>query len=351
MPSNKILIIEDEAVTAIFMQRILEKRGYSVKYESVVGKDTFSAIENFSPDLIIMDIWLKSERDGIEYALEVKNRYAIPVIFITAFSDEDTFARAIVAEPYGYIIKPVNDKELIITVDIALYKHGIDRAMKESEKRYRELANHIQKIREEERVMIAREIHDELGQDLTAIKMDISMMKSSPVGKDPSWQSKFDDLSELVNSAINTVRRIASDLRPGILDDIGLAAAIEWKAGDIQKRTGLVCNLFFEGEEVSIEQSKSVHVYRIFQESMTNVIRYSSATEVNINFGVINGVLMLKVSDNGRGIEQEEMNSPKSLGITGMKERASACGGQLVIKTEKGKGTTLITLIPVEKKN
>jgi len=221
--------------------------------------------------------------------------------------------------------------------------------IRKSRNQLRSLAERLQMIREEERASIAREIHDDLGQTLTALKMDISWMKKNPGMTEEIRTEKINTMLGLTDSTIQTVKRIATELRPGILDDLGLIPAIEWETEEFRKRTGIKCNLEISVGEITIEDNISIAVFRIFQESLTNIARHSGATKVDLAIKSKGNLIQMEITDNGVGITEEQMRSPKSLGLMGMNERVSFFGGKLAIsKSEKG-GTTVMVYIPIVK--
>ncbi|OHD70947.1 MAG: hypothetical protein A2W19_08250 [Spirochaetes bacterium RBG_16_49_21] len=344
----KIFIVEDEPIEALDLKHILGRLGYSVTGAAMSGEECIRQIPSDPPDLIIMDIRLRGDMDGIDAAAELRKKYDIPIIFATAFSDKTSLTRAKLTEPYGYIIKPYDERNLYTTIEMSLDKYRIDRRLKESEIKYRNLSSHLQSLREAERTQIAREIHDELGQSLTALKMDISWIKNRlPSGQNDLFE-KMGAMSSLVDTIIDTVRRISSELRPGILDDLGLHAAIEWCADEFQKRNRIPCRVSCNTDDLDIDEMKSITIYRIFQESLTNIIRHAHATEVAVSLVREGDALILTVQDNGRGISEEEINDPSSLGIIGIRERALSCGGTAFISGVTGRGTTVKTVIPLE---
>jgi signal transduction histidine kinase len=205
-------------------------------------------------------------------------------------------------------------------------------------------------IREEERATIAREIHDDLGQSLTALKMDISWVKNNPEMDVKAKTAKFDMMLDLTNSTIQTVKRIATELRPGILDDLGLVPAIEWQAAEFQNRFKIQCNVSINKSDVIIKDEISIAVFRIFQETLTNVARHSGATKVDVilNFYDDDNLIM-EITDSGVGIDEEQINSLKSLGLFGMRERVNILKGKMEITGKPGKGTKVRVSIPVTK--
>lgn len=220
----------------------------------------------------------------------------------------------------------------------------------------RALSARLQSIREDERMRIAREIHDELGQVLTGLKIDVVSLakKLSDINAKAEFgqlMEKTQSIANLINSAILTVRKISTELRPGLLDALGLIAAIEWQAKEFEKRTGIKCRLKLPPDSVVLDQNRSIAIFRIFQEIMTNVARHSLATEVSINIEDREDYLHLEARDNGRGIRASEFSNPKSLGLLGMRERALLLGGEVSIRGVQGKGTTVLLRVPFQSNN
>jgi len=210
----------------------------------------------------------------------------------------------------------------------------------------RALAARLQNIREEERKRVAREIHDELGQALTAIKIDlISLIRDLPPGSRPP-EPRTEALLKLVDGTILAVRRISTDLRPGILDDLGLVATVEWAGEEFEARTGTRCQLTLPPDDLDIDPERATAVFRIFQETLTNVARHAEASAVEVRLTEEGGDLILEVHDNGKGIPEERLSTGRSLGILGMRERAVLLGGDLTIRGIPGAGTTVSVRIP-----
>jgi PAS domain S-box-containing protein len=221
--------------------------------------------------------------------------------------------------------------------------------LESSHERLRALAAHLQAAREEERTRVAREIHDELGQALTGLKMDLSWLrKKLPKEHDP-LREKTDSMLALMDQTIQSVRRISTELRPGVLDDLGLTAAIEWQIQEFQKRTGIKCQLAARLEDIDIDRPRSTALFRIFQETLTNIARHAHATRVRIKLQQHNGDVSLQVQDNGHGIPKNKLSDSRSLGILGMRERALLLGGEVTLQGVRGKGTKVTARIPVER--
>jgi len=215
----------------------------------------------------------------------------------------------------------------------------------------RRLNAHLQTIREEERTSIAREIHDELGQQLTGLKMDASWLRKKIGAEDYSLQEKLNGMMSLIDDTVKTVRRIASDLRPGVLDDLGLAAALEWQSSEFEKRTGIACHFYSDVRELQIEKDLATGIFRIYQETLTNVMRHSGATSVQSVLEQNETDLKLSVHDNGVGFDAIEAKNKKTLGLTGMRERALMLGGEIKINSKNDEGTLVVLTIPLHLKN
>jgi signal transduction histidine kinase len=211
----------------------------------------------------------------------------------------------------------------------------------------RALAARLQSVREEERMKVAREIHDELGQGLTAIKMELnSLLFEWPAEQKPS--KRTESITRLVDQAIQSVRKISTELRPGILDALGLVAAVEWAAAEFETRTGTRCRIDLPKEALQIDQERATAIFRIFQETLTNIARHAGATQADIRLArEADGSLILDVHDNGIGCSEERLAASGSLGILGMQERALLLGGEFLMSGVPNQGTRVLVRIPL----
>lgn len=216
----------------------------------------------------------------------------------------------------------------------------------QSRQRLRELALHIQYVKEEEAKRIAREIHDELGQALTALKMDLYWLVPRLSSDQTPLRDKISKMSKLIDTTVQSVRRISSELRPGILDDFGLSAAMEWQSKEFKDRTGIQCDFISEPESIVLDPDRSVAIFRIFQETLTNIVRHANATVVDVRLEENNSKVGLMVRDNGKGISENELLDSRSFGVIGMNERVNDLGGELIIHGLPDKGTTVSVRIP-----
>jgi len=211
----------------------------------------------------------------------------------------------------------------------------------------RTLASHLENIREDERTNIAREIHDELGQQLTGVKMDISWIKRNLGIRDEKVNAKIISALELVDGAITTVRKIATELRPSILDDLGVSEAIDWQAREFATRTGIIVNFTSNVADVKFPPAVSIAIFRIFQEALTNVARHANASAITSSLNKKDNSLVLIIADNGIGFNQTDQKSRKTLGLLGMEERVIALNGKYNISSKRGKGTAVSVQVPL----
>jgi len=220
--------------------------------------------------------------------------------------------------------------------------------IRESRELLRRLLGRLQSLVEEEKMHISREIHDQLGQALTALKWDLSRIRKRLLSDGLAKQSAGINKIELsVNRIIGTVRKIATELRPGILDELGVIAAIEWMARDFQKRTGIGCKVTIRAVDTISDSIRATAIFRIVQETLTNVVRHAAASQVDVILEEKDNTLIVEVGDNGIGILEERIFSSKSLGLLGIRERVLMLGGKIVIRGKPGKGTLVRVTLPV----
>jgi two-component system sensor histidine kinase UhpB len=325
----------------------------SPEKEWIEVNDRICSILGYSRDEIVQRTWLElTHPDDLPADIEQFNlilsgqieKYSMDKRFIR--KDGQVVWTSI---SVGCVRKPDGRVDYIIGLmeDISERKRA-EEQLKSSMGQLRTLSAHLQSIREEERAMMAREIHDELGQELTGLKMDLSWLVKRLSKNQKSLISKTESMLKLVDSTIQTVRKISSKLRPGVLDDLGIVAAIEWQTQDFRDRTGIKCELNSSVEDVELDRDRSTAVFRIFQETLTNVVRHAKATRIIVNVDEDAGNLILRVKDNGRGITESKISHPKSLGLLGMRERVLLFGGEVKISGIPGEGTTVTVTIPLK---
>jgi signal transduction histidine kinase len=239
--------------------------------------------------------------------------------------------------------------------EIKRLNEDLERRVVERTQQLRALSARLQTAREEERTRIAREIHDALGSALTALKWGLEELQklvpdSGGVVPLPTLREKIDGMMRLAGGTMHTVRRIAWELRPSILDDLGLMEAIEWQVQQFEAQTGIVCHYDCALEDFSLSPEQSTAVFRIFQEALTNVRRHANATRVDVTISKSAGDFTLTIRDNGRGIRDEERSGQLSLGLLGMQERAHLVGGRIDIAGSQGEGTVVTVRVPSSKR-
>ena len=224
------------------------------------------------------------------------------------------------------------------------------RQLNDTNKQLRNLSANLQNIQENERTAIAREIHDELGQQLTALKMEVSWLnKKMPYNL--ILKEKVNEILILIKSTLKTVRKIAFELRPNILDELGLITAIKWQGKELEKHTGIKTRFHTILKDFTPDRTLSTNIFRVYQEAITNVARHAKATRINSTLEVINDMIRVIIKDNGQGFDPDEAWKKNSLGLIGMKERALLLQAELFIESQKLKGTVVTLNVPLPKKN
>jgi signal transduction histidine kinase len=348
-------MLEDDLADAELTRFALRKGGVHFSVARVETKRAYlEQLQEHPPDLILSDYSLPgfNGHDALSIALEKCPE--APFIFVTGTMGEEVAIETLKRGATDYVLK-TRLSRLVPAVTRAL-REAIQRAehrkaeeqLRESHEQLRALSMYLQTVREEERTSIAREVHDELGQALTSCKLDLSWLANRLPRGQKVLLEKARELSAQMDSTIQTVRRISTELRPGVLDHLGLAAALEWQANEFQNRTGIRCDVRSNLRETQLDQNLNTTLFRIFQETLTNVIRHAGATRVTAHLKQTDGRIILEVEDNGRGITRSEISNTLSMGLLGMRERAALLGGWFKIgRLAPGKGTRVRVSIPV----
>jgi PAS domain S-box-containing protein len=246
--------------------------------------------------------------------------------------------------------KKLEKKSIVITYEDITDRKRAEAEIERSREQLRSLSAHLQSVREKERTRIARELHDELGQLLTALNTGLVLLNKKIPEVQASLRDQTGAMIDLVGMTMQTLKRIYMDLRPGMLDHLGLAVAIGWQAGEFEKRTGLRCKLTVDPEDLVLDPELSTDIFRIFQETLTNIARHAEATKIAVNLKRNARGVELTVRDNGKGIAEEQMTKPNSFGLLGIKERTHYWGGDVRISGKRGRGTTVKISIPIREK-
>ena len=351
-------MLEDDSADAELTKFALRKGGLNFSLERVDSKnDYIRQLHDNPPALILSDYSLPgfNGNDALEIAMEKCPE--TPFIFVTGTMGEEVAIQTLKSGATDYVLKtrlsrlmPAVQRALREAEERSQHRRA-EEQLRESHERLRALSVYLQTVREEERTRIAREVHDELGQALTSCKLDLSWIANKLPSDLKPLLDKTRSLTAHIDSTIQTVRRISSELRPGVLDHLGLVAAIEWQANEFQNRTGIKCDLRARVREPLPDQDLSTTFFRIFQETLTNVIRHAGATHVAVDLKEADGRITLEVKDNGRGIAREDISNTKSMGLLGMRERASLLGGVFRIGSlPGGKGTRVRVSIPLARR-
>ena len=483
-----ILIVEDEKIVAMDIAGSLKSVGYQVSGIVASGKEAIDLVEQTLPDLILMDIRIKGDIDGIKTAEIIQSRHDIPIVYLTAFADEDTLSRARITAPYGYIIKPFDKKTAHTMIEISLYKNSMEKKIKENERwlskilqysgdamiaidaygkikimnkvaeietgwkseevtgrdindvlkltdentreqingpiarlfsddheqditktailtdkeskekliagtaswikddknlttgivvvfrditkqrnvekereklfkkvslaqeRLKAVSKRLLEVQESERRHIARELHDEIGQILTAIKINIQT--AFKLAGSEKIETHLNEGVELIEEALFQVRKLSIDLRPSMLDDLGLVPALRWYVDRQSVRAGISAKVSVDDKIMRLPNEIEITCFRVAQEALTNIIKHSEATHVDIMLYYEEGDLHLKIVDDGIGFNffaavQRSLKG-ESMGILGMQERVELIGGKIKINSKAGNGTTVHTIFPGE---
>ena len=359
-----ILIVDDDAANVLAMKEVLATLG-SRLVTAHSGEEALRHVLEEDFAAILLDVRMPGI-DGFTTAQLIRERKRsrhTPIIFMTATSED--FAgmfRGYRAGGVDYIVKPIVPEVLRSKLAVFIGLHDMNRMLsaelaeralteqrlRASEEKLRALALHLQTVREDERIRIAREVHDDLGQGLTGLKFDIASFTRNYDTDDAATRGeKAAVLNATIDRIINAVRRISSGLRPEVLDEIGLAAAFEWQAREFSKRTGIRCQLNLSPQFSEPDKERATALFRIFQELLTNVARHANATKVTATLDSNPTAITLVVTDNGRGIRDEEIESRRSLGFLGLRERVLAFGGTVEATGQEGKGTCVAVTVPV----
>jgi signal transduction histidine kinase len=356
-----ILLVDDEPKNLLALSALLEDLGHHLLLARS-GEEALRCALEHELALILLDVRMPGI-DGFETAraLHARERSRLtPIIFLTAAADElGSVFRGYEVGAVDYLVKPLVPEVLLSKVSVFVELHRknaelirevserrqAEQRLRESEEQLRALASHVITVREQERAHIAREIHDELGQVLTALKIDIAWLSKRLEAS--TLLAKTQSMCQTVDDTIRTVRKISSGLRPEVLDDMGLVAAIAWQTTQFQKRAGVRCKSSLPSETVTFDKDLSTTMFRIYQELLTNVARHAQATRLDVELRTVDDRLVLKVSDNGVGIVPGDANGKTSLGLLGMRERALRLGGSVDISSARGSGTQVAVSIPM----
>jgi signal transduction histidine kinase len=349
----RILMVEDNRDDAELIQFALPKNGFAFEVQRVeTEREYVRALKLRPPDLILSDHALPGFDGFTALRLAREGCPSVPFIFVTGTMGEELAIETLKQGARDYVLKhrlgrlaPAVQGALREAAEREERNHALEQ-LRQSHEQLRALSVHLQHVREEERIRISRIVHDELGQDLTSLKLDLAWLGSHLPHHLEPLVLRTRQMAAHVDETIRTVQRVATELRPGILDHLGLAAAIEWQANEFQTRTGIGCRLVHSVDETILDEELNTAVFRIFQEALTNVARHAGATQVEVELHQKHGRLTLEIRDNGRGITPDQMTRVSSIGLLGMRERAALLDGTVEISARRGQGTRVLVSIP-----
>ena len=360
MKKPRLFIVEDETITSDHLRRLLAKLGYEIAGLAANGTSALEGIAETLPDLILADIGLEGEIDGIEVAARVHKTWRIPTVFLTAYTDPETLSRAKVTEPYGYIVKPFAAHELHATIEIALYEESQRAARRDeatltaqtlvrTKEELSAVTARLLNVHDNQQAEIARDLHDDLGQRVAALGMNLEMLwQKLPSETRGLHQPEFDKVLGQTNELQGSIRNISHRLHPSELDHLGLVVAVRQLADDFQRAQGAPIRFSTRNVPESLGRQVAVAFYRIAQEALTNARKYAGATELNIALTGSTNVLKMSIRDNGKGFDPQRQFRRRGLGLISMVERAEAVGGQVEIYSTLNEGTRILVTAPLD---
>jgi len=331
MDKSRILIVEDERITSDHLRRLLKRLGYDVVGIGSNGTEALTLLKKAHPDLLLVDVGLPGELDGIQIAQKAREIHDVPVIFLTAFSDPDTIRRARIPEPYGFIVKPFVEEELHATIEIALQQQALRRrrteeavattkVLSDTKEELRAVTARLFRIQEEERKQIARDLHDDVGQRVALLQISIELLWQK---LSPEFRKQYEaDLTGIVAdfAALSQhLRDISHQLHPSILDHLGLVTALKRLAENFENRYGRPTRVIAQNVPDQFSLELSVELYRIAQEALNNVVRHAGEdVTVTICLQGIQDGLDFSIRDTGTGMDTDNLKPSTGLGLKSM---------------------------------
>jgi signal transduction histidine kinase len=349
----KILVVDDDQDLLLISERLLKKDNYNVS-TAKDGQECFNAIRTDKPDLLLLDVDLP-DTNGIEICKKIKNDPELSTIFIIMLSgfkiDSENISEGLETGADGYLIKPIKNRELLARVEAAKRIIHAEKALRESEERLKQFTIHLLNIHEEEKILLATQLDNELSQILVALKMDIGMLKKKVLSENINTETeelflKLDHAYNMVSNSISTSMKFMSVLRNEALYLVGFVEAVKLYTSDFQTKYNIVSEFESNIVDFNTDQQKSTSLFRIFQNAMSNVAQHSKATKVRINLYKLEEKLVLEIWDNGIGFDTEKLSNPDSTGLIFMKERALLLNGELQVESLQDQGTNIRVEIP-----
>lgn len=349
MSKKRILLVEDEGMIAADLQNRLERMGFCVPAVAGSGDQALQLSRQSPFDLVLMDIRLKGDMDGVQAARVLRQERDVPIVYVTAYADTKTLERAKLTGPFGYLVKPVRDASLRAVVEIALQRHGLEHGVADELKQERErseaLAGRLSLAKESECRRLARELHDDAQQRLAAIAIELEIQQEES-SVSPEARAAMHNGSLKLRQLSRDLQRLSHNLHPRVLEELGLVAAIQRLCRECSVR-GLAVHFQHRQLPAVIPAPVAVCLYRVAQESLQNVVKHAGTGRARVSLEGSAAKVVLRVSDSGAGFDPEVARRGSPIGLRNMSDRVEGVGGTLQVASEPGKGTQVSASIPL----
>jgi signal transduction histidine kinase len=339
---GRILVVEDEAIVARDIEATLARAGYEVAGVHSTAASAIAGVNASRPELVLMDVALDGPFDGIDAAAAIRSQHDVGIVYLTAHADPGTVDRAKRTRPMGYVVKPFEDQELLAAVEVALFRRRAEK--REQRTSGQDARAALVEAREDAARRLARELHDEAGQLLTGLHLalhDISL------DLQPEQQERVRSLRKTLDRVQNDLRRIAHEMRPLILDDLGLDAALQSLVQGVAARSGLRVEIAGRVGR-RLPQVVEIALYRGVQEALANAVRHAHARTVKVALAATREAVRCAVRDDGNGFDPDAPRpGRRGLGLLGLQERLDVVHGTLRIQSQAGFGTEILIAIPL----
>lgn len=382
-PAARVLVVEDESVVGLDIRHRLIAMGYQVAGLALTGAEAIALASETRPDVILMDIRLRGPLSGIEAAERLRKDLDIPVVYLTAYADQTTIEQARISQPFGYVVKPFEDRELSITIEIARYRHKVERQLRENEARLlahqvelrarvaertaeltqlnerltlmnerlrleiaaRERAQAERAAAQEERRRLAQDIHDSVTQSVFSLIFTTQAARAAARhGMNDPIDETLAEVEDIARQALKDLRLLLYQLRSPLLDHGGLASALRYRLDAVESRAGVNATLIAPAD-LALSPAAEESAYRVAMEALNNSLKHARATEVSVELHSEGDNLVLTVTDNGVGFDTKTIGRSAGLGLIGMRERAARLGGALSVRSTPREGTTIVLCI------
>ena len=358
----KILFLEDSADDVELMLNELKEAGVSCNHLRVYKKSEFiTAINDFRPHVVLADYSLPAFTGLDAFRIVKRSNQKIPFILVTGVLSERVALDCLNEGIDDFILKssfkrlPAAIRNAMAKKKVEIEKERMALQLKKSNRDLQKLTEQLQVLREEERLHVARDLHDELGQMLTGLKIDLSMLwkgiLSGKISDVAAINMEFSGVVNMVSQITQSVKRIVSGLRPEILYELGIIEAIRWQCQEFENRSKIACEVNINIEYLDVDRNISIALFRMVQETLTNIARHAQASQVKVQFSVVEGSLHLCITDNGIGISEQAITDSNALGLVGMRERARFMNGKFSISGKPGKGTRVLVIVPLNQEH